>query len=66
LRSRWYTGNTIPLIIQVFRKSIEPLINWALSAAWAETAELEKLKDLNPDGLFYKIEDLQKWLIERM
>lgn len=36
-----------------------------LSAAWAKTAEPEKLKALKPDGLFYSIEDLTEWLMER-
>jgi len=37
-----------------------------LAAAWADSAEPEKLKELNPDGLFYQIEDLKKWLLERI
>lgn len=37
-----------------------------LAAAWADTAEPEKLKELNPDGLFYQVEDLKKWLLERI
>ena len=37
-----------------------------LAAAWAESAEPEKLKELNPDALFYRIKDLKEWLIERV
>lgn len=34
------------------------------AAAWADTAETQKLKELKPDGLFYRIEDLKEWLIK--
>ena len=37
-----------------------------LAAAWAETAEPEKLKELKPDGLFFEIVDLKEWLLERI
>lgn len=33
-----------------------------VAAAWAETAEPEKLKALNPDQLFYTIADFSNWL----
>ena len=33
-----------------------------VSAAWAETAEPEKLLELNPDELFYSIADFRTWL----
>jgi phosphoglycolate phosphatase-like HAD superfamily hydrolase len=38
----------------------------AVAAAWAETAELEKLKQLYPDMLFDNIKDFSDWLISRI
>lgn len=33
-----------------------------IAAAWAETAEPEKLSELKPDEIFYSIDDFTKWL----
>jgi phosphoglycolate phosphatase-like HAD superfamily hydrolase/dienelactone hydrolase len=35
-----------------------------LSAAWADTAEPQKLKELKPEGLFYSVEAMRGWLME--
>ena len=35
-----------------------------VAAAWAETAEPEKLKELKPDELFYTINDFSNWLYD--
>ncbi|MEO5682614.1 MAG: HAD hydrolase-like protein [Chitinophagaceae bacterium] len=37
-----------------------------IAAAWAETAEPEKLATLHPDELFYTIEDFSNWLYARI
>jgi len=37
-----------------------------IAAAWADTAEPEKLKELNPDQLFNNINDLKNWLLPRI
>ena len=34
-----------------------------VAAAWAETAEPEKLKALNPDHIFYSIDEFADWLL---
>jgi len=36
---------------------------FVVAAAWAETAETEKLKELNPDILFDNIKDFSAWLM---
>lgn len=36
------------------------------AAAWAATAEPEKLIALSPDVIFYRVEDFSKWLAERI
>ena len=36
------------------------------SAAWADTAEPKKLIELNPDQIFYTIEDFRCWLDEKI
>lgn len=33
-----------------------------VAAAWASTAEPDKLKKLTPDEIFYKVDDFSKWL----
>jgi phosphoglycolate phosphatase/pyrophosphatase PpaX len=33
-----------------------------VAAAWSDTAESDKLLELNPDKLFYSIKDFTKWL----
>ena len=52
-----YVGDA-PSDITASRKAGIPVI----AAAWAETAEPEKLKALNPDQLFYSIEEFTTWL----
>ena len=37
-----------------------------VAAAWADTAEPEKLKELNPDELFYTIRDFKNWLADEI
>jgi phosphoglycolate phosphatase-like HAD superfamily hydrolase len=37
-----------------------------VAAAWAETAEPEKLKELKPDEIFYTIRDFSTWLNKRI
>lgn len=37
-----------------------------IAAAWAATAEPEKLKELKPDELFYHLEDFITWLYKRI
>ncbi len=36
------------------------------AAAWADTAEPEKLKELKPDKIFYNIPDFTKWLYTKI
>ena len=33
-----------------------------IGAAWAETAEAERLEKLHPDRLFYTIRDFAEWI----
>lgn len=37
-----------------------------IAAAWADTAEPEKLKELKPDELFYTITDFSNWLNDKI
>lgn len=37
-----------------------------VAAAWADTAEREKLQELNPDELFYTIKDFSDWLFDKI
>lgn len=37
-----------------------------IAAAWAETAEPEKLKELTPDRIFYRVPDFADWLYEQI
>jgi phosphoglycolate phosphatase/pyrophosphatase PpaX len=37
-----------------------------VAAAWADTAEPEKLQEMQPDELFYTIKDFEDWLLERI
>jgi phosphoglycolate phosphatase-like HAD superfamily hydrolase len=37
-----------------------------IAAAWAETAELERLKALQPDKIFYTINEFSNWLKEKI
>lgn len=37
-----------------------------VAAAWADTAEPEKLKVLKPDELFYNLKDFKKWLVDKI
>ena len=52
-----YVGDA-PSDIIVSKKVGVPVV----AAAWAETAELEKLKELNPDMFFDNIRDFTHWL----
>lgn len=52
-----YVGDA-PSDIIASRKVGVPVI----AAAWAETSEPEKLKELKPDELFYTIKDFKNWL----
>ena len=37
-----------------------------IAAAWADTAEPEKLQELKPDEMFYTIKDFENWLLDRI
>jgi HAD superfamily hydrolase (TIGR01549 family) len=37
-----------------------------VAAAWADTAEPEKLKELKPDELFYSIKDFSNWMADKI
>jgi phosphoglycolate phosphatase/pyrophosphatase PpaX len=37
-----------------------------VAAAWAETAKRDKLKELQPDEIFYIVQDFAKWLYTRI
>lgn len=56
-----YVGDA-PSDIAASRKAGIPVI----AAAWAETAEPEGLKALQPDALFYTIEDFSNWLLSKI
>jgi len=56
-----YVGDA-PSDITASRKVGIPVI----AAAWAETAEPEKLKELQPDEIFYTITDFAEWLNVRI
>jgi phosphoglycolate phosphatase-like HAD superfamily hydrolase len=56
--SIFYVGDS-PGDITFSRKAGIPVV----AAAWAETAEPEKLKVLNPDQLFYTIDEFTNWLM---
>jgi phosphoglycolate phosphatase-like HAD superfamily hydrolase len=53
-----YIGDS-PGDITASRKAGIPVV----AAAWAETAEPEKLKALNPDQIFYSIDEFAGWLL---
>lgn len=38
----------------------------AIAAAWAETAKPDKLKELQPDEIFYTVQDFAKWLYAKI
>lgn len=52
-----YIGDA-PSDITACRKAGIPIA----AAAWAATADAEKLQQLNPDALFYSVEDLSTWI----
>lgn len=56
-----YVGDA-PSDITASRKVGIPVI----AAAWAETTEAEKLKELQPDEIFYTIADFAEWLNARI
>jgi phosphoglycolate phosphatase/pyrophosphatase PpaX len=37
-----------------------------VAAAWADTAEPEKLQEMKPDELFYTIKDFENWLFDKI
>jgi phosphoglycolate phosphatase-like HAD superfamily hydrolase len=53
-----YVGDA-PSDITASRKVGIPVV----AAAWADTAEPQKLQGLNPDELFYTIKDFSDWLL---
>lgn len=55
-----YVGDA-PGDIIASRKSGIPVV----AAAWADTAEPERLKELQPNELFYTIKDFSDWLFEK-
>lgn len=56
-----YVGDA-PSDIIASRKVGIPVI----AAAWADTADREKLKELKPDELFYTITDFSNWLFDKI
>ncbi len=56
-----YVGDA-PSDVIASRKVGVPVI----AAAWADTAEPEKLQEMKPDKLFYTIKDFEDWLIARI
>jgi len=56
-----YIGDA-PSDVTACREAGIPIV----AAAWAETAEPEKLIALQPDELFYNISDFEKWLYENL
>ena len=54
----YYVGD-VPGDIIASRKAGIPVV----AAAWADTAELQKLEQHNPDKIFFTIEDFSKWLL---
>lgn len=57
----FYIGDA-PSDITASRKIGIPVV----AAAWAETAEPEKLEELRPDKIFYTITDFAEWLYKRI
>ncbi|MFT3827574.1 MAG: HAD family hydrolase [Chitinophagaceae bacterium] len=57
----WYVGDA-PSDIIASRKAGIPVV----AAAWAATAEPEKLISLQPGEIFYSIADFTKWVLERV
>lgn len=56
-----YVGDA-PSDIIASKKAGVPVV----AAAWADTAEPEKLKELKPDELFYTIADFKNWLADKV
>ena len=56
-----YVGDA-PSDILASRKVGVPVI----AAAWADTSEPEKLKELKPDELFYTIKDFSNWVFDKI
>ncbi len=56
-----YVGDAVSDIV-ASRKVGIPVV----AAAWAETAETGKLKELQPDELFYTVNDFAAWLFDRI
>lgn len=56
-----YVGDA-PSDILACRRAGVPVV----AAAWAETAEPEKLKELKPDEIFFTVEDFSAWLSDKI
>lgn len=56
-----YVGDA-PSDILASRKVGVPVV----AAAWADTSEPEKLKELKPDELFYTIKDFSNWVFDKI
>jgi phosphoglycolate phosphatase-like HAD superfamily hydrolase len=56
-----YVGDA-PSDIIACRKVGIPVV----AAAWAETAEPQKLEELGPDEMFYTIRDFSVWLFDNI
>ena len=56
-----YVGDS-PSDIHYCREIGIPIV----AAAWASTAEPEKLRPLHPDWLFYTVDDFRSWITERL
>lgn len=56
-----YVGDA-PSDIMASRKAGIPVV----AAAWADTAEPEKLKELKPNELFYTIKEFSNWLLSKI
>lgn len=56
-----YVGDA-PSDITACRAAGVPIV----SAAWAETAEPDLLRSMNPDALLFSVRELQRWLDERV
>ena len=56
-----YVGDS-PGDIKESREAGIPVV----AAAWSETAKVDKLKELQPDEIFYSVQDFSKWLYARI
>ena len=56
-----YVGDS-PGDIRDSRKAGIPVV----SAAWAETADVEKLNELKPDALFTSLAEFKNWILSKV